>query len=72
MSKLLCCGCGKEFPKNEVQIFFILLYVCAVTRSVFGGIAKVAVCKKCLFEKGKPIKAYYRSIYWENGDVTRI
>jgi len=72
MRVLLCCGCGKKFPENEVQIFFIPLYTCAVTRRVFCGFAKVAVCRKCLSEKGKPVKAFYRRIHWENGDVTSV
>ena len=68
----LCCGCNREFPRSEVEIFFIPQYFCAVTHRVRAGFAIVAACKECLEKRGKPVEAFYSRIEWENGDWTYV
>jgi len=72
MSMLVCCGCGKKFQKEEVEVFTVPFWVCVVTHQVRKGDAILAVCRECLDKRGKPMRMFYSRVEWENGDWTYI
>lgn len=72
MQTLVCCGCGREFQRDDVEVFTVQFWICVVTHRIRKGDAVLTVCRECLGKRGRPVRMMMSRVEWESGDWTYV